>query len=72
MARFRELLTGPPSPLCFSMQIPLVRIHLFKKELSERAGYETEIDAFTFASKNIGNANAMRTRHLCARVCVRI
>lgn len=41
-------------------------------ELSEGAGYETKIVAFTFILKNIWNANAVTTCRLCACVCVRI
>ena len=41
----------PLNPLCFCMQIPLVRIHLFKGSYLRERVYETKIVAFTFVSK---------------------
>lgn len=58
--------------LCFCMQIPLVRTHLIQSELSERAGYGTKNSRIHIHPENIWNANAMRRRCWCARVCVRI
>lgn len=76
MGRFRESVAAPPgrylqNPLCFCMQIPLVRIHLFKGSyLRERVMGPQNSRIHIRLRQNI--RSAVRTRRLCAGVCVRI